>query len=139
MVVHSRDRRQCSAKCPFKSLVFDRVAAQSYRLFDWPSDHLAAHWAQESEVAPVIAACWERAEFPFELVPKLAKLGLGGATLKGNGCAGQSILSAVRMRPMGGCRHPNLPRKSSPHKPQKWLMRVDRIATRGVSVGVLRA
>lgn len=46
-------------------------------------------------MAPIIAAYWERAEFPFELVPKLAKLGLSGATLKGNGCPGQSILAAV--------------------------------------------
>ena len=51
---------------------------------------------QEAEIAPVIAAYWERAEFPFELVPKLARLNLGGATLGGNGCPGQSILAAVR-------------------------------------------
>lgn len=30
---------------------------------------------------------WERAEFPFELVPKLKSLGLGGGTIRGNGCA----------------------------------------------------
>ena len=51
---------------------------------------------QEAEIAPVIAAYWERAEFPFELVPKLARLNLGGATLAGNDCPGQSILAAVR-------------------------------------------
>ncbi|KAK9811338.1 hypothetical protein WJX72_002092 [[Myrmecia] bisecta] len=49
----------------------------------------------EKEIAPVIADCWERAEFPHHLVPKLAKLNLGGATLKGYGCSGQSILSAA--------------------------------------------
>jgi hypothetical protein len=49
-------------------------------------------------VAPVIVAYWERAEFPFELVPKLARLNLGGATLAGNGCPGQSVLAAVRLR-----------------------------------------
>lgn len=42
-------------------------------------------------MAPVIAPYWERAEFPHVLVPKLAKLGLGGGTLEGYGCAGLSI------------------------------------------------
>jgi hypothetical protein len=41
---------------------------------------------QEREVAPVITEYWERAEFPFELLPKLAALGLGGATMQGYGC-----------------------------------------------------
>ena len=50
---------------------------------------------QEREVAPIIADYWERAEFPHELVPKLAKLNLGGATLKGNGCPGQSLVGAA--------------------------------------------
>ncbi len=38
---------------------------------------------QEQEVAPVIADYWERAAFPHQLVPKLAKLGVAGATLEG--------------------------------------------------------
>ena len=46
-------------------------------------------------MAPIIADYWERAEFPHELVPKLAKLNLGGATLKGNGCPGQSLIGAA--------------------------------------------
>lgn len=37
-------------------------------------------------MAPVIADYWERAEFPFELLPKLSALGLGGATIQGYGC-----------------------------------------------------
>ena len=49
---------------------------------------------QETEVAPVIAGYWEKAEFPHELVPKIAKLGLGGGTIKGNGCPGQSVVEA---------------------------------------------
>jgi len=32
---------------------------------------------QETEVAPIIAAHWERASFPYELIPKLRKLNLG--------------------------------------------------------------
>ena len=50
---------------------------------------------QEKEVAPVIADYWEHAAFPFQLVPRLAKLGLGGATLKGYGCPGQSVLGTA--------------------------------------------
>ena len=49
---------------------------------------------QETEVAPIIAGYWDKAEFPHEIVPKLAKLGLGGGTIKGNGCAGQSVVEA---------------------------------------------
>lgn len=30
---------------------------------------------------------WERAEFPFPLVPKMKGLGIGGGTIKGHGCA----------------------------------------------------
>ncbi|BDA45206.1 Glutaryl-CoA dehydrogenase, mitochondrial [Coccomyxa sp. Obi] len=49
----------------------------------------------EKEVAPIIADYWERAAFPFELVPRLAKLNLGGANLKGYGCPGQSVIGAA--------------------------------------------
>ena len=50
---------------------------------------------QEKEIAPVIADFWERAEFPHHLIPRLATLGLGGGTLKGYGCPGQSVLGAA--------------------------------------------
>ena len=46
------------------------------------------------EVLPVINAYWERAEFPFELVPKLAALGVAGTTIEGYGCPGMSRLAA---------------------------------------------
>lgn len=36
---------------------------------------------QVKEVAPIITPYWERAEFPFELLPKLQTLDLGGANL----------------------------------------------------------
>eukprot|EP00891_Asterochloris_glomerata_P004595 jgi/Astpho2/4595/Aster-00172 len=48
----------------------------------------------EQEVAPVIADYWERAAFPHQLVPKLAKLGVAGATLEGYGCPGHSVVEA---------------------------------------------
>ncbi len=48
----------------------------------------------EQEVLPIINDHWERAEFPFELVPKLAALGVAGTTIEGYGCPGMSRLGA---------------------------------------------
>ena len=48
----------------------------------------------EREVLPIINRYWEKAEFPFELVPKLAELGIAGTTIEGNGCPGMSRLGA---------------------------------------------
>ena len=47
----------------------------------------------EAEVIPIINDYWERAEFPFELVPKLAALGIAGGTTRGYGCPGHSPLA----------------------------------------------
>jgi glutaryl-CoA dehydrogenase len=44
----------------------------------------------DEEVLPVINDYWERGEFPFELVPKLAALNLAGGTITGYGCPGLS-------------------------------------------------
>jgi glutaryl-CoA dehydrogenase len=43
-----------------------------------------------AEVEPIINPYWERAEFPTELIPKLAALNLAGGFLKGYGCPGLS-------------------------------------------------
>jgi glutaryl-CoA dehydrogenase len=48
----------------------------------------------DREVLPIINEYWERAEFPFELVPKLAELGIAGTTIEGHGCPGMSRLGA---------------------------------------------
>src|SRR3954471_3185631 len=48
----------------------------------------------DAEVCPVINDYWERAEFPFELVPKIAELGLAGGTIEGHGCPGMSAVAA---------------------------------------------
>ncbi len=48
----------------------------------------------DEEVRPVINGYWERAEFPFELIPKLAALGVCGGTIEGYGCPGLSPLAA---------------------------------------------
>lgn len=48
----------------------------------------------DKDLLPVINGYWERAEFPFELVPKLAGLGIVGTTIQGYGCPGLSRLAA---------------------------------------------
>src|SRR5438105_9474597 len=48
----------------------------------------------DKEVIPIINDYWERAEFPFELIPKLAALGLAGADIHGYGCPGLSSLAS---------------------------------------------
>ena len=39
------------------------------------------------EVAPIIAGYWERAEFPFCVLPKLKELNIGGLHVKYRGCS----------------------------------------------------
>ncbi|MFC5828420.1 acyl-CoA dehydrogenase family protein [Nonomuraea insulae] len=48
----------------------------------------------DREVTPIINPYWERAEFPHELVPKLAQLGVAGFQIQGYGCPGMSNLTA---------------------------------------------
>ncbi len=48
----------------------------------------------DREVSPIINDYWEKAQFPFELVPKLAQLGVAGTTINGYGCPGMSRLGA---------------------------------------------
>jgi glutaryl-CoA dehydrogenase len=48
----------------------------------------------DQEVVPVINPYWERAEFPHELVPKLAQLGIAGFQIDGYGCPGMSNVTA---------------------------------------------
>jgi len=46
----------------------------------------------EKEVKPVVNQYWNKAEFPFEIIPKLAELNICGLTYKGYGCPGKSNL-----------------------------------------------
>jgi glutaryl-CoA dehydrogenase len=47
----------------------------------------------DAEVLPIINDYWERAEFPFELIPGIAGLKIAGGTLSGDGCPGMSSLA----------------------------------------------
>lgn len=46
----------------------------------------------ETEVRPIVNDYWLRAEFPYELIPKLAALNICGITYEGYGCAGRTNL-----------------------------------------------
>jgi glutaryl-CoA dehydrogenase len=53
----------------------------------------------DAEVLPIINDYWERAEFPFELIPKMAALNIAGGNLKGYGCPGMSAVAAGLIAP----------------------------------------
>jgi glutaryl-CoA dehydrogenase len=47
----------------------------------------------DEEVIPIINPYWERGEFPFELIPKLATLNVAGGPIQGYGCPGLSSVA----------------------------------------------
>lgn len=51
----------------------------------------------DKEVIPIINDYWERAEFPFELIPKFAALNIAGGSIKGYGCPGMSAVASGLM------------------------------------------
>lgn len=46
----------------------------------------------EKEIRPLVNNYWLHDEFPFEVIPKFAELGLCGVTYQGYGCPGKSFL-----------------------------------------------
>jgi glutaryl-CoA dehydrogenase len=48
----------------------------------------------DREVIPIINDYWDKAQFPFELVPKIAELNIAGTTIRGYGCPGISHVAA---------------------------------------------
>lgn len=44
----------------------------------------------EKEVKPVVNEYWLKAEFPFELIPRIAEMNICGLTYQGYGCPGKS-------------------------------------------------
>jgi glutaryl-CoA dehydrogenase len=44
------------------------------------------------EVSPIINDFWSREEFPHQIWPRAAEIGLGGMALEGYGCAGRGVL-----------------------------------------------
>lgn len=58
----------------------DRAFVRSIRAF------------MQAEVAPIINDYWSREEFPHQIFPRVAELGVGGMALEGYGCAGRGVL-----------------------------------------------
>src|SRR5690606_27365942 len=46
----------------------------------------------ETEVKPIVNRYWNRAEFPFDIIPKVAELNICGITFEGYGCPNRSFL-----------------------------------------------
>lgn len=77
-----------------------RAAAPSdpYRLEEILTDEERAvrdrvrDWCQAA-VIPIANDYWQRAQFPFELVPGYGRLGVAGGALRGPGCPGMSALA----------------------------------------------
>jgi len=46
----------------------------------------------EEEIRPIANDCWNKAKFPFEIIPKFAELNITGLTYEGYGCPGRSFL-----------------------------------------------
>ena len=49
----------------------------------------------DREIIPVINEYWDKAQFPFELIPKIAELNIAGTTIEGYGCPGMSHAAAM--------------------------------------------
>jgi acyl-CoA oxidase len=49
----------------------------------------------EREIAPIMTKYWEKAEFPFEVVPKFGALRVAGGTIKGYECPGHSVTESA--------------------------------------------
>ncbi|XP_022641792.1 acyl-coenzyme A oxidase 4, peroxisomal isoform X1 [Vigna radiata var. radiata] len=49
----------------------------------------------EKEIAPIMTEYWEKAKFPFHVIPKLGALHIAGGTIKGYGCPGLSITGSA--------------------------------------------
>ena len=49
----------------------------------------------DREVIPIINDYWNKEEFPFELIPKMAELNIAGTTFEGYGCPGMSHVAAM--------------------------------------------
>jgi glutaryl-CoA dehydrogenase len=69
-------------------LIRDQLTDEQYERF------IAMRRFVDRELLPVIAAYWERAEFPWPLVERLARLGVAGDDIDGYGCPGMSPIAS---------------------------------------------
>ncbi|PKU76547.1 Acyl-coenzyme A oxidase 4, peroxisomal [Dendrobium catenatum] len=79
----------------FPAMVSDYYQFDDLLNFEERSLQKKVREVMEKEVAPIMAGYWEKAEFPFHVIPKLAALGVTGGTIKGYGCPGLSITASA--------------------------------------------
>jgi alkylation response protein AidB-like acyl-CoA dehydrogenase len=90
----------------------------------------------ETKVGPIITKYWAEDAFPFELLPAVKELGIGGLGMKGYGCAGGSLallgfvqMEVARVDPSfstflgvhGGLAMGSIYIDGSDEQKQKWL------------------
>ena len=80
-----------------KSVVLPEPNPDFYSLAETlPAEELAVvkqvRAFMESKVAPIITKYWVEDSFPFEILPALKELNIGGIAMKGYGCRGGSAL-----------------------------------------------
>ena len=100
----------------------------------------------DREVTPVINRFWEKAEFPFELLPRLAALRICGGTVRGYSCPGLSAVATglvsmelargdgslnTFMAVQSGLVMQSIARLGSEDQKQHWLPRLARIESIG--------
>jgi len=90
MTVQSSSARKAEHRAPPIDGDFYRIAD----LLD-PKERVVARRVRdfmEAQVAPIIEGYWARDKFPFEIIPKIAAVGIGGVGYEGYGAAGGSML-----------------------------------------------
>ncbi|KAJ1255524.1 hypothetical protein BS78_K199300 [Paspalum vaginatum] len=80
--------------------LFPPAVSDYYQLDDLLTDEEKAlrkkvRGIMEKEIASIMTEYWEKAEFPFHAIPKLASLGLAAGTTKGYGCPGLSLTASA--------------------------------------------
>ncbi|KAG2686035.1 hypothetical protein I3760_10G156400 [Carya illinoinensis] len=80
--------------------IFPPCASDYYQLDDLvtPEEQairMKVRACMEQEIAPIMTEYWEKAKFPFHVIPKLGALRIAGGTIKGYGCPGLSITGSA--------------------------------------------
>ena len=64
----------------------------------WPVVMVVVRYVFENDdidMSLLFLQYWERAEFPFHIIPKLGSLCIAGGTIKGYGCPGLSLTGSA--------------------------------------------
>lgn len=100
----------------------------------------------DAQILPIVGDHWERGEFPFELLPRLAELGIVGDTMRGYGvtpmtAVGQGLVSYELGRIDGsigtffgvhvGLAMQSIYQLGSPEQRQRWLPDMAKLARIG--------